>query len=119
MEIVNIKKKFSSFNEHWSPKIIGQLNGQDVKLAKLKGEFVWHNHKDEDELFYIVKGTLIIEFRDRKITLNEGEMLIVPKGVEHKPIAKEEVWVLLFEPSHIKHTGNVQHELTKEHFEKI
>jgi len=119
MEVVNIKNKFNLFTEQWSPKIIGQLNGQDVKLAKLQGEFVWHDHKNEDELFYIIKGTLKIEFRDKMITLHEGDMLIIPKGVEHKPIAEEEVWVLLFEPSNIKHTGDVEHELTKEKFEKI
>ena len=119
MEVVNIKDKFNLFSEHWSPKIIGQLNGQDVKIAKLQGKFVWHDHKDEDELFYIIKGTLQIEFRDKTSTLNEGDMLVIPKGVEHKPIAKEEVWVLLFEPSNIKHTGEVKHELTKETFDKI
>jgi len=119
MEVVNIKEKFTLFTEQWSPKIIGQLNGQDVKLAKLQGEFVWHDHKNEDELFYIMKGRLQIEFRDKMITLHEGDMLIIPKGVEHKPIAKEEVWVLLFEPSNIKHTGDVEHEFTKEKFEKI
>ena len=119
MEVVNIKEKFNLFNEHWSPKIIGQLNGQDVKIAKLQGEFVWHDHKDEDELFYVIKGTLQIEFRDKTSTLNEGEMQVIPKGVEHKPIAKDEVWVLLFEPSNIKHTGEVDHALTKETFEKI
>ena len=119
MEVVNIKEKFSLFNEHWSPKIIGQLNGQDVKLAKIEGEFVWHDHKNEDELFYIIKGQLKIEFRNSVKTLNEGDMLVIPKGVEHKPIANEEVWVLLFEPSNIKHTGDVEHELTKETFEKI
>ena len=119
MEVINIKDKFSLFNDKWSPKIIGQLNGQDVKLAKIEGEFVWHDHKDEDELFYIVKGQLKIEFRDAAKILNEGDMLVIPKGVEHKPIANKEVWVLLFEPSNIKHTGNVQHELTKENFEKI
>ena len=119
MEVVNIKEKFTLFTEQWSPKIIGQLNGQDVKLAKLQGEFVWHDHKNEDELYYIIKGTLKIEFRDKMITLHEGDMLIIPKGVEHKPIAEEEVWVLLFEPSNIKHTGDVEHELTKEKFEKI
>ena len=119
MEVVNLKEKFNLFNDHWSPKIIGQLNGQDVKLAKIQGEFVWHDHKDEDELFYIVKGTLDIEFRDKKVTLNEGEILIIPRGVEHKPIANEEVWVLLFEPTNIKHTGDVKHEYTKETFDKI
>ena len=119
MDVVNIKDKFNLFSEQWSPKIIGQLNGQDVKLAKLEGEFVWHDHQNEDELFYIIKGSLIIEFRDKTVTLNEGEMIVVPKGVEHKPIAPEEVWVLLFEPSNIKHTGDVDHELTKKRFEKI
>lgn len=119
MEVINLIEKFSLFTEKWSPKIIGQLNGQDVKLAKLEGEFVWHDHAYEDELFYIIKGSLQIEFRKSIITLNEGEMLVIPKGVEHKPIAKEEVWVLLFEPSNIKHTGEIQHELTKESFEKI
>jgi len=119
MEVVNINEKFSLFNEHWSPKIIGQLNGQDVKLAKIEGEFVWHDHKNEDELFYIIKGTLKIEFRDKVVTLKEGEMLIIPKGIEHKPIADEEVWVLLFEPSNIKHTGDVKHELTKETYDSI
>ena len=119
MDVVNIKEKFTLFTEQWSPKIIGQLNGQDVKLAKIQGEFVWHDHKNEDELFYIIKGTLKIQFRDKMIELQEGDMLIIPKGVEHKPIAEEEVWVLLFEPSNIKHTGDVEHELTKEKFEKI
>ena len=88
-------------------------------MAKLQGEFVWHDHKNEDELFYIIKGSLKIEFRDKIVELKEGDMLIIPKGVEHKPIAEEEVWVLLFEPSNIKHTGNVKHELTKDTFEKI
>ena len=119
MKVINLKEKFDLFTEQWSPKIIGQLNGQDVKLAKLEGEFVWHAHANEDELFLVIKGSLIIEFRDKLITLNEGEMLIIPKGVEHKPIANDEVWVLLFEPSNIKHTGEVQHELTKEKFDKI
>lgn len=119
MDVVNIKDKFTLFTEQWSPKIIGQLNGQDVKLAKLQGEFVWHDHKNEDELFYIINGSLKIEFRDKIVKLKEGDMLIIPKGVEHKPIAEEEVWVLLFEPSNIKHTGDVKHELTKESFEKI
>jgi len=119
MEVVNIKQKFELFKDHWSPKIIGQLNGQDVKIAKLEGEFVWHDHKNEDELFYIVKGKLKIEFKDKMVTLKEGEMLVIPKGVEHKPSAEEEVWVLLFEPSNIKHTGDIEHELTKKYFEKI
>lgn len=119
MNVINLKDKFSLFQEHWTPKIIGELNGQDVKLAKLKGKFVWHNHKEEDELFLIIKGTLTIEFRDKMVTLNEGEMLIIPKGVEHKPFTQDEVWVLLFEPSSIKHTGEVNHKLTKQKFDII
>jgi len=119
MKVINVEEKFGLFDEHWSPKIIGQLNGQDVKIAKLKGEFVWHNHKDEDELFFIMKGTLKIDFEDGMRTLKEGEMIIIPKGVEHKPIAEEEVWIMLFEPQNIKHTGNVQHEITVDSFEKI
>ena len=88
MKVVNVKEKFGLFSEHWSPRIIGELNGQDVKIAKVKGEFIWHNHKEEDELFYIIKGSLKIDFEDGIRTLNEGDMLIIPKGVEHKPIAE-------------------------------
>lgn len=119
MKKVNIHNKFKLFDDHWSPKIIGELNGQAVKIAKVQGEFVWHNHENEDELFYIIRGTLKIEFRDKTIELNEGEMLIVPKGVEHKPIAEEEVWLLLFEPISTKHTGVVESELTVEKCEYI
>ncbi|OEY73668.1 cupin domain-containing protein [Salegentibacter salarius] len=107
-EKVNLKDKFELFNEHWTPKIIGELNGQQVKLAKLKGEFVWHDHKDEDEMFLVIKGSLKIEFRDKTINLSEGEMYIVPKGVEHNPVASEEAWILLFEPATTKHTGDVK-----------
>ncbi|MDF1695070.1 MAG: cupin domain-containing protein [Saprospiraceae bacterium] len=119
MDVININEKFGLFSEHWSPRIIGQLNGQDVKIAKVKGEFVWHNHKDEDELFYIIKGSLKIDFEDGMRTLEAGEMLIIPKGVEHKPIAEEEVWLMLFEPQAIKHTGDVRHELTVDSYKKI
>ena len=119
MKKIIIKKKFDLFNDYWNPKIIGSINNHDVKLAKVKGEFVWHNHKNEDELFFIIKGKLNIEFHDKKVELNEGEMLIVPKGVDHKPIAKEEVWLLLFEPNNIKHTGDVISNLTVENYEKI
>lgn len=119
MQAINIQEKFNLFTDHWSPKIIGKLNGQHVKLAKVKGEFVWHDHANEDELFLIIKGTLKLEFRDKTVELNEGEMLIVPKGVEHKPIAEEEVWLLLFEPAATKHTGDVKHELTVEECEFI
>lgn len=119
MEKININDKFGLFNDHWSPKIVGELNGQAVKLAKVKGEFVWHDHKDEDELFFIIKGTLKIEFRDKTVELNPGEMLIVPRGVEHKPIAEEEVWLMLFEPSNTKHTGDVKVELTVDKYDRI
>ncbi|AMC11188.1 mannose-6-phosphate isomerase [Lutibacter profundi] len=119
MKPINISEKFKLFNEHWTPKKIGELNGQQLLLAKLKGEFIWHTHENEDELFHIIKGRLIIEFRDKIVELNEGEIVIIPKGVEHKPIAKEEVHVLLFEPLAIKHTGNVINNLTVETFENI
>jgi mannose-6-phosphate isomerase-like protein (cupin superfamily) len=119
MDVINIKEKFKLFSEHWTPKKIGELNGQQLLLAKIKGEFIWHAHEHEDELFMIIKGALIIEFRDKTITLNEGEIYIIPKGIEHKPIAKEEVHVLLFEPLEIKHTGNVISEVTVKTFESI
>ncbi|MEO6453139.1 MAG: cupin domain-containing protein, partial [Ginsengibacter sp.] len=93
MQQINLLDKFNLFNDHWSPKIIGELNGQEIKLAKIKGEFVWHNHRNEDELFFIIKGRLKIEFKDKTVELNEGEMLVIPKGVEHKPVAEEEVWL--------------------------
>lgn len=119
MEVINLKNKLSKFAEQWTPKIIAELNNQHVKLAKLQGEFVWHNHEKEDELFYVVKGQLTIEFRDKTVVLNPGEMIVVEKGVDHKPVAKEEVHILLFEPAKIKHTGNVQHEITKDELEWI
>ena len=119
MEKVNLGQKFGLFNEYWSPKIVGELNGQHVKLAKLQGEFVWHHHDDEDELFWVVKGQLIMKLRDGDIVLNEGEFLIVPHGVEHKPVAPEEVHVLLFEPAGTLNTGNVRGDLTKAHLDEI
>ena len=119
MEKVNIKNKFSLFADHWNPRIVGELNGQHVKLAKLKGEFIWHHHENEDELFYVVCGTLKIEFRDRTEIIREGEMLIVPKGVEHKPVADEEVHVMLFEPATTLNTGNLKNERTRETLTQI
>ena len=113
IQLFNLQQKFDQIFEYWSPKIAGELNGQYVKLVKAKGELVWHSHDHEDELFLIIKGTFIMDFRDHTDYVQEGEILIVPKGVEHKPIAEEEVWVLLFEPAQIKHTGDVHHELTK------
>jgi mannose-6-phosphate isomerase-like protein (cupin superfamily) len=119
MSIINIQEKFKLFSELWTPKKIGELNGQQILLAKIKGEFIWHAHEHEDELFMIIKGSLMIEFRDKTIELNEGEIYIIQKGVEHKPIAQEEVHVLLFEPLDIKHTGNVMADVTVEAFENI
>lgn len=119
MEVIKLAEKFNLFNDHWSPKIVGELNGQEIKLAKVKGEFVWHNHQNEDELFFVIKGKLKIEFADKTVEINEGEMLIVPKGVEHKPIAEEEVLLMLFEPKDIKHTGEVNSELTVTKYERI
>ncbi|KYG72811.1 cupin domain-containing protein [Roseivirga echinicomitans] len=110
----NISEKFSKFSAQWTPKIVGELNGQLVKLAKLKDDFVWHSHENEDEMFLVWKGTLIMEFRDRTETIKEGEMIIVPKGVEHNPRTEngEEVWVMLFEPAATLHTGEVVDERT-------
>jgi mannose-6-phosphate isomerase-like protein (cupin superfamily) len=112
MEKVNIRQKLSQFHDHWSPKIVGELNGQQVKLVKFQGEFVWHHHDNEDELFLVVKGRFRMDFRDRQVWLEEGELLIVPRGVEHRPVAPEEVHVLLFEPASTLNTGNVTDELT-------
>lgn len=113
MEKVNLNQKFSMFSKHWSPKIVGELNGQHVKLAKLKGDFVWHKYEREDELFFVVKGSFKMEYRDRTVEVNENEFVIVPKGVEHKPVAEEEVWVMLFEPASTLNTGDVENEMTK------
>ncbi len=119
MEKVNLDEKFSLFSEHWSPKIIGALNGQLVKIAKVKGEFVWHRHEGEDELFMVIDGELTIRFRDREVRLGPGEMLIVPAGVEHQPVAPGEVRLLLFEPDSTLNTGDVRDERTVEHPEII
>lgn len=119
MDKVNLFEKFDLIQEHWSPKVVGELNGQQVKLAKLKGEFIWHHHKEEDEAFFVMKGSLTIAFRDKVIELGEGDMVVVPKGLEHKPIANEEVWVMLFEPAATLNTGNVVNEKTKRTLENI
>jgi len=119
MEKVNLTEKFDLFNEYWSPKIVGELNEQHVKLAKLKGEFVWHYHEAEDELFLVVKGKLVIKLRDKDMVLEEGEFFIVPRGVEHKPVADKETHVLVFEPKSTLNTGNVQNERTVVNLETI
>ncbi len=116
---VNVSEKLSSFSGYWSPKIVGELNGQYVKLAKFKGKFIWHKHENEDEMFYVLKGKFDMEFRDKTIEIKEGELIIVPKGIEHRPAAKEEVSVMLFEPKTILNTGNKRNEFTKEDLEKI
>jgi len=118
-DVINIQKKFNLFSDQWSPKKVGELNGQQILLAKIQGEFVFHKHDDEDELFLVMKGQLELELRDRTVVLNKGEFFIVPKGVEHKPIAKEETHLLLFEPLSIKHTGNVMADITVETYESI
>lgn len=119
MSIVNIQEKFKLFKDLWSPKKIGELNGQQILLAKIKGEFVFHKHEDEDELFMVKKGVLEMHLRDEIVTINEGEFYIVPKGVEHKPVAKEEVHILLFEPLTTKHTGDVVADITVDTYESI
>jgi len=119
MEKINIDNKLKLFQDHWNPRIIGELNGQQVKLAKLKGEFVWHSHEKEDELFYVIKGILKMEFRDRVEILQPGEMIIVACGVEHKPVAEEEVHVMLFEPASTINTGEIENEKTRKKLEII
>lgn len=114
VEKVNIEQKLRTFNEHWSPKIVGELNGQHVKLVKLLGEFDWHHHDAEDELFLVVRGRFRMEFRDRSEWIEEGEFIVVPRGVEHRPVAEEEAHVLLFEPDSTVNTGNADGELTAE-----
>jgi mannose-6-phosphate isomerase-like protein (cupin superfamily) len=106
MEKVNLTEKFGLFQEHWSPKIVGRVQDCDVRLAKVLGAFEWHQHPDEDEMFFVVKGHLLMRFRDRDVSLDEGEFLIVPRGVEHLPVADEEVWLMLVEPSGTLNTGN-------------
>ena len=119
MDKVNLKKKLSLFSDHWNPHIVGELNGQHVKLAKMKGEFVWHHHENEDELFLVVKGRLRMRFRDREVAVLPGEFIIVPKGVEHLPVADEEVHVVLIEPKSTLNTGNVRNERTVVELERL
>ena len=119
MEKVNLAEKLGLFTDYWNPRIAGELNGQQVKLVKFMGPFVWHHHEQEDELFLVVKGRFRMEFRDRDVWLEQGEFLIVPHGVEHRPVAEEEVHVLLFEPASTLNTGNVRNERTVEQLERI
>ena len=119
MEKVNLAEKFNMFNDYCNPRIIGELNGQHVKAVKLKGEFVWHSHEHEDELFLVVKGKFNMELRDKTVTIHEGEFFIVPRTVEHKPVAGEEVHILLFEPASTVNTGDVENEMTRKNLEKL
>ena len=119
MRKVIIEDKFNLFSEYWSPKIVGELNGQHIKLAKLKGEFVWHKHNEEDEMFLVIDGVLKMELRDKTILINKNEFLIVPKGTEHRPVADSEVLVMLFEPATTLNTGNTENEMTKHFLETI
>jgi mannose-6-phosphate isomerase-like protein (cupin superfamily) len=116
---VNLAQKLDAITKHWDPCVVGELNGQEVKLAKVRGEFVWHHHQNEDELFLVLQGSLDLEFRDGVVTLHPGEFLIVPRGLEHRPVAREETHLLMFEPASTLNTGNVRNELTVENPRKI
>lgn len=119
MNKVNIEQKLSLFADYWNPRVVGELNGQLVKLVKFKGEFVWHKHDNEDEMFFVMKGQFKMEFRERTVELKENEFLIVPKGVEHQPVAEQEVSVMLFEPVTTLNTGDTKSEMTKHILEKL
>lgn len=119
MEKFRLEQKFDAFSAHWQPRIVAELNGQAVKVAKLLGEFVWHHHENEDELFYVLKGRLKMEFRDREVWIEPGEMLVVPRGLEHRPVAPEEVHLVMFEPLETLNTGNVVNERTVENPDRL
>ena len=119
MEKVNVYDKLSLFYDYWNPRIVGELNGQYVKLAKFQGEFVWHSHQEEDELFYVLEGEFTMEFRDKSVLLTKGDFLIVPHGVEHRPVAEHEVSIMLIEPVTTRNTGDTTNDLTRETLEKI
>ena len=115
----NIAEKFRTIDDYWNPRIVGDLNGQMVKLVKMKGEFMWHHHDNEDELFLVAKGRFRMEFRDKQVWVGEGEFIVIPRGVEHRPVAEEEIHILLFEPSSTLNTGNVRNERTREKLQRI
>lgn len=119
MHKINLFEKLNKINDYWNPKIVGELNGQHIKLAKFIGEFIWHKHDNEDEMFLVIQGSFTLEFRDKKVELSENDFIIVPRGVEHKPVAAEEVSVLLFEPISTLNTGTIYNELTKENLSWI
>jgi len=119
MQPINLDAKLAQFSDPWNPRIIAELNGQHVKLAKLQGEFIWHHHEHEDELFLVLRGTLRMQFRDREVAIRPGECIVVPRGVEHRPVADQEVHVLLFEPASTLNTGNLRNERTRERLERL
>ena len=119
MNVINLTEKFGKFSDHWHPHLVAELNGQHVKLAKVSGDFVWHQHEAEDEMFLVLKGQLFIDFRDHTATINAGEMLVVPRGTEHRPHASEETWIMLLEPQATRHTGTIEHTLTRHELPRI
>lgn len=119
MNPINLSEKFSQFTDHWNPRILAELNGQHVKLGKFQGEFTWHKHDNEDELFLVVKGSFTMQFRNKNVEVKEGEIILVPRGVEHCPKAEEEVWVMLFEPATTLNTGDQQNDFTRKNPDKI
>ncbi|HYP13818.1 MAG TPA: cupin domain-containing protein [Bryobacteraceae bacterium] len=119
MNKVNVHEKLALIGDYWNPRIVGELNGQHVKLVKFQGEFVWHEHAEEDEMFLVLRGEFRLDFRDRSVSLAQGDFIIVPRGVEHRPVAEQEVEVMLFEPAQIKHTGGVESHLTVNEFARI
>jgi mannose-6-phosphate isomerase-like protein (cupin superfamily) len=116
---INLAEKLGRFSDHWSPKVVGELNDNNIMVVKVQGEFVWHHHAEEDELFVVLKGTLVIELRDGTVTLGPGELVVIPKGTEHRPVAVEEVHLMLIEPKVTRHTGNVESERTVHVFDRI
>jgi len=116
---VNVKEKLKGIGDYWNPRIVGELNGQQVKLVKLKGEFIWHHHENEDEMFLVLSGRLRLEFKGRQVWVEDGEFIVVPRKMEHRPVAEEEVHVLLFEPASTLNTGNVRNALTREKLSKL
>lgn len=116
---INLAEKLALFDDRWNPRIVADLNDSHVKLVKVQGEFVWHSHAEEDELFLVLQGTLTIELRDGAVAVGPGEMVVIPKGVEHRPVASEEVHLMLIEPKDIRHTGNVESELTVHEYSRL
>ncbi|MFK5881033.1 MAG: cupin domain-containing protein [Sulfurospirillum sp.] len=119
MKAVNLLEKFDLIDEYWSPRLLGELNNQAVKIAKLKGEFIWHHHEDEDEMFFVIEGSMTIKLKDKDIILNKNEFFIIPRGVEHKPVSEDEVLVMMFEPIGTINTGNVESNITIKEIEKL